>query len=144
MDLDEASFVEKPVNGSLQGVAHPEDGAESARSRSQVGDGAKKLEGVPFLLQGITIGDRSQERDLLRPEFHLLAGRRRLDESPADPDRCTSGDALQMEEALRIFIDYDLKVVHRGTVTERKKGYPLPLSRGTDPSLRCHVFLWNN
>ena len=62
------------MNRVSERVAHAKSGAEGIAAYSQVRNFAEKLQGVPFLLQGISGGiGRAVDVDLRDFEFHRLA-----------------------------------------------------------------------
>jgi hypothetical protein len=139
MQKQEAALLEKFVNGRSGGVAHAEHRAHGIRTRSQVREGAKELEGMPLLLQRIVFGNRADHIDAVGLQFVPLTLSERIDEFTGCGHRTTGLDVSKFSfEILEFGGGDNLEARETRAIADFEKRDTFRVARGSHPAVQRH------
>ena len=137
VDPGETAFVEVAVDALRNGVAHPRDGAECVRARTQVRHAAQVLEGMALLGDRVGLGvvhpaDDGHGAGLDLP---VLAAAPGLGDGAGYLDRAAGAEARDIFVVAEVFVGDDLHAVEAGAVMDIDERESAPRSAaGADPT----------
>jgi hypothetical protein len=139
MQKQEAALLEEFVNGRSGGVANAEHRSQGIRTRSQVRERAKELEGMPLLLQRIVIGNCADHIDATGLQFVSLTLSERIDEFTGRGHRTTGLDVPKFSfEILEFGGGDNLEARETRSIADFKKGDTFRVARGSHPAVQRH------
>jgi hypothetical protein len=100
-------------------------------------DGPQKLERMAFLLQRVSVGDRTDDFDLLGVKFEALALARRIDQLSGRGHRATRLEMANLcFEVLEPRLGNDLKTRETRAIADLEKRNFLRMSRSAHPAVQ--------
>ncbi|MPM42162.1 hypothetical protein SDC9_88824 [bioreactor metagenome] len=124
------------MHGKTEGVAHPGNSSKHIRSRPEVRDFSKILDGMALFLQGVGVyRTLTDQGNVGTCHFHILVSTGTLDDRASANDR-TAGSDRSNEALVRkhILVDDHLQSLQTRSVIHLKKADILALTLGTDPA----------
>jgi hypothetical protein len=134
---NEAALLKEFVNRAGSRVAHAKHSTHGVRSRSQMRDGPQEFERMAFLLQRVSVGNRTDDFDLLGVKFEALALARRIDQLSGRGYRATRLEMANL--VLEVFeprLGNDLKTRETRAIADLEKRNFLRMSRSAHPAVQ--------
>ena len=140
MKIEKSTIVKKAMHRHSHVVTNAKNSSKSVCTRAQMGNLAKELERMPFLLQRISfrIG-RSINLNFVSLNFDSLSFSQGLNNGTGNTDTCSCSNGFQVFVAKFFIIGYYLDIIYSRTIVQRNKAYVFITAAGTHPAFDIHL-----